>query len=94
MGGCMGSSVGFSSSGVWALAGRWFLVDRTTCIWVRMCTFWVSSDFGKNLLTFLTFIRGHDRYLPLQMDLSQVALVGKSAALWRYLIAGSMLGNL
>ena len=28
------------------------------------------------------------------MDLSQVALVGKPAAPWRYLISGSMLGNL
>ena len=89
----MGSSVGFVSSGVWALAGKWFLVDQTPCIWVRMCPFWVSSDSEKNFLTFFTFTRGHDRYLPFRMALSQVALVGKPEAPWRYLLAGSMIGN-
>ena len=61
MGVCMGSSVGFASFGVRALVGRWVLVDRTPCSWVRMCPFWVSSDSGKYLLTFFILTRGHDR---------------------------------
>ena len=44
-------------------------------------------------MTFLILTRGHDRYLPLQMVLSQVALVGKPDAPWRYLINGLILRN-
>ena len=49
----MDYSVGFDSSGVWALAGLCFFVDRTPFLWVLMCPYRVSSDSGKNLLTFL-----------------------------------------
>ena len=57
----MGYYVGFASSGVWAMAGQWFLVDRTTCLWVRMCPFWVYSDSGNYLLKIFILTKGHDR---------------------------------
>ena len=94
MGGCMDSFVGFASSGVWALAGQWVLVEWTPCLWLHMCPVWVSSDSGKNLLAFFTCTRGHDRLLLLRMALSQVTLVGNLAAPWRYRIDELMLGNL
>ena len=94
MRGCMGYSVVFASSGVWYLAGRWFLVDNIPCLWVRMCPFGVSSESGNNLLNFFTFTMGQNMQLLFRMALSQVNLVGKPAEPWRYLISGSMLGNL
>ena len=48
---------------------------------------------GEKLWTFLTLMRGQERYFPWQMDLIHVLFVGKPAASWRYRMAGSMLGS-
>ena len=57
----MGVCTGVASSEVRDLVDGWVLVDHTPCQLVRMCPFWVSSDSGKSLLTFLILTRGHDR---------------------------------
>ena len=69
------------------------LVDWTPCRCVLICPYCVSSDSGKCLLTFLTLINGQVLKFPALMALSQVVLVGKPAAPWRYRMACAMLGN-
>ena len=69
------------------------LVGQTPWRWLRWWPFWISSDSGKCLLTFLTMMSGQVRKLPLRIAASQVALVGKPMAPWRYLTAPAILGS-
>ena len=61
-------------------SGGLFWVKRTPRSKLHIWNFWISSDSGKCLLTFLTVVRGHVRYPPLRITWSQVSLVGKPAS--------------